>query len=288
MKKLLPYKVAIINGGATGMGRSTALLFAGEGCSCVIADINEVEGKKTAAAATKKGEECLFFKCDITDLTQIRDCVAYTVKKFGKVDILVGCAGGSVVKRRVGASSRTVAKPRRGIQYIEEEYYDLMMALNLKGHVFFCKEVAPHMIARKYGKIVLISSQGVYNPPGPATEYHSAKAGILGLTYNLAYELAPHHINVNAILPGPVKTPFWDPVLSMVPEDKRDAALEKLGQSTPLGRIGRPEDIANTALFLSSELSSFITGQAINVGGGIPLSRYVDGGFAGMTQPESG
>jgi len=283
MKNLLPDKVAIINGGATGMGRSTALLFAGEGCSCVIADINEAEGKKTAAEATKNGKECLFFKCDITDLTQIRDCVAETVKKFGKVDILVGSAGGSVVKRRGGASAGAVAKPRRGIQYIEEEYYDLMMALNLKGHVFFCKEVAPHMIARKYGKIVLISSQGVYNPPGPATEYHAAKAGILGLAFNLAYELAPHHINVNAILPGPVKTPFWDPVLSMVPEDKRDAALEKLGQSTPLGRIGRAEDIANTALFLSSELSSFITGQAINVGGGIPLSRYEEGGFAGIT-----
>jgi NAD(P)-dependent dehydrogenase (short-subunit alcohol dehydrogenase family) len=285
MKKLLPGKVAIINGGASGMGKATALLFAEEGCSCVIADINEAEGKKTAAAATKNGRECAFFKCDLTDLTQIRDCVAYTVKKFGKVDILVGCAGGSVVKRRAGASVKPVEKPRRGIQNIEEEYYDLMMALNLKGHVFFCKEVAPYMIKQKYGKIVFISSQGVYNPPGPATEYHSAKAGILGLMYNLAYELAPQNITVNAILPGPVKTPFWDPVLSMVPEGERDAALEKLGQSTPLGRIGQPEDIANAVLFLSSELSSFITGQALNVGGGIPLSRYVEGGFGGVTKP---
>jgi NAD(P)-dependent dehydrogenase (short-subunit alcohol dehydrogenase family) len=159
-----------------------------------------------------------------------------------------------------------------------------MMALNLKGHVFFCKEVAPHMIKQQSGKIVLVSSQGVYNPPGPATEYHSAKAGILGLTFNLAYELAPHNINVNAILPGPVKTPFWDPVLGDIPEALRDAALEKLGRSTPLGRIGQPEDIANAALFLASELSSFITGQALNVGGGLPLGRYLDGAFAGVTQ----
>lgn len=277
MKKLLPDKVAIINGGATGMGRSTALLFAGEGCSCVIADINEVEGKKTAVEATKKGSESIFIKCDITDLKQIADCVAGTVKKFGKVDILVGSAGGSKVKG--GAIDA-----KRGIQNIDETHYDLMMALNLKGHVFFCKEVAPHMMAQKYGKIVLISSMGVYNPPGPATEYHSAKAGILGLTFNLAYELAPYNINVNAILPGPVKTPFWDPVFSMIPENERGAALEKLGQSTPLGRIGLPEDIASAVLFLSSELSSFITGQALSVAGGLPLGRYVDGGFMGMRE----
>ncbi|MGD0795847.1 MAG: SDR family oxidoreductase [Dehalococcoidales bacterium] len=277
MKKLLPGKVALINGGATGMGRSTALLFAGEGCSCVIADINEIEGEKTAAEATKKGSECIFTKCDITDLRQIKNCVAGTMKKFGKVDILVGSAGGSKVKG-------SAESPKRGIQYIDETHYDLMMALNLKGHVFFCKEVAPHMIARKYGKIVLISSMGVYNPPGPATEYHSAKAGILGLTFNLAYELAPYNITVNAILPGPVRTPFWDPVFSMLPESERGPALEKLGQSTPLGRIGRPEDIANAVLFLSSEMSSYITGQALSVAGGLPLSRYVDGSFMGMQE----
>ena len=281
MKKLLTDKVAIINGGATGMGRSSATLFAEEGCSCVIADINEAEGKKTAAEAAKKGPECVFIHCDLTDLRQIRDCVDRTVKKFGKLDILVGSAGGSKVKSSAGAA----ANPKRGIQYIDEEHYDSIMALNLKGHVFFCKEAAPHMIKQQYGKIVLISSMGVYSPPGPATEYHSAKAGILGLTFNLAYELAPHHITVNAILPGPVKTPFWDPVLSMIPESERGAALERIGQATPLGRIGLPEDIANAALFLASDMSSFITGQALSVAGGVPLSRYVDGGFIGMREP---
>jgi 3-oxoacyl-[acyl-carrier protein] reductase len=226
------------------------------------------------------GQECTFIKCDITDLKQIKECVERTVKKFGKVDILVGCAGGSVVKDK----ENSVKRPPRGIQYVEERRYDLMMALNLKGHVFFCKEVAPHMIKQQYGKIVLVSSLGVFSPPGPGAEYHSAKAGILGLTFNLAYELAPHHITVNAILPGPVKTPFWDPVLSLVPKNKRGAALERVGQATPLGRIGLPEDIANAALFLASELSSFITGQALNVGGAIPLNRYDDGGFSGVTR----
>lgn len=284
MKALLPDRVAIINGGATGMGRSTAYLFSEEGCSCVIADIKEEEGKKTAEEATKKGKECIFIKCDITDLQQIKDCVDQTIKKFGKVDILVGCAGGTIPRDRVIETAKPGERPRMGIQYTDEKYYDMMMALNLKGHVFFCKEVAPYMIEQNYGKIVLISSLGVLSPPGPSVEYHGAKAGIMGLVYNLAFELAPHNINVNGILPGPVKTPFYDPILSMVPESERDAVFDRMGQGTPLGRIGLPEDIANACLFLCSELSSYITGQNINIGGGIPLGRYREGGF--MRPPE--
>jgi NAD(P)-dependent dehydrogenase (short-subunit alcohol dehydrogenase family) len=267
-RPLLPGKVAIINGGATGMGRSTALLFSEEGCNCVIADINETNGKKTAAEASARGKECLFVKCDLTDVKQIKACVDATVKKFKTVDILVGCAGGTIARKRQGG---------RGVRYTDEEYYDLMMALNLKGHVFFAKEVAPYMIKQDSGKMVFISSMGVYSPPGPSVEYHGAKAGILGITYNLAYELAPHHINVNAILPGPVNTPFWDPVLANIPADKREATMISLGKNVPLGRVGQPEDIANCCLFFCSELSSFITGQTMSVAGGIPLSCYVEG-----------
>jgi NAD(P)-dependent dehydrogenase (short-subunit alcohol dehydrogenase family) len=135
------------------------------------------------------------------------------------------------------------------------------------------------MIKQNYGKIVLISSMGVFNPPAASIEYHTAKAGMLGLTYNLAFELAPHNINVNAILPGPIKTPFWDPLLAGMSENERKAYLEGMGKNTPLGRAGLPEDIANAILFLSSELSSYITGQTLNVSGGMPLGRYKEGGL---------
>jgi NAD(P)-dependent dehydrogenase (short-subunit alcohol dehydrogenase family) len=104
--------------------------------------------------------------------------------------------------------------------------------------------------------------------------------GIWGLTYNLAFELAPHNINVNAILPGPIKTPFWDPLLAGMPESDRKAYMDGMGKNTPLGRASQPEDIANAVLFLSSELSSYITGQTLNVSGGMPLGRYREGGFA--------
>lgn len=287
MRELLTDRVAIINGGATGMGRSTALLFSEEGCSCVIADIKVEEGKETAEEATRKGKECIFVNCDITKLQQIKGCVDQTIKKFGKVDILVGCAGGSVPRSRVIEPPAPGERPRMGIQYTDEKYYDLMMALNLKGHVFFAKEVAPYMIEQKYGKIVLISSLGVYSPPGPSVEYHGAKAGIMGLVINLAYELAPHNITVNGLLPGPVKTPFWDPVLANIPADEKGAALDRIGQNVPLGRVGQPEDIANAVLFLCSDLSSWITGQNINIGGGLPLSRYRGGGII-QPPPEGG
>jgi NAD(P)-dependent dehydrogenase (short-subunit alcohol dehydrogenase family) len=273
MKKLLPDKVAIINGGSTGMGRSTALLFAEEGCNCVIADIKEEEGKKTAADATKKGKEAIFVKCDITDLKQIKDCVDQTVKKFGTVHILVGCAGGAVARSRV-IPAKPGEQPKMGIEYTDEKYFDLMTDLNYKGHVFFCKEVAPYMKKQKYGKIVLISSMGVFNPPGPAVEYHGAKAAIIGLVYNLAYEMGPSNVNVNGILPGPIKTPFWDPVLAMIPESERSGMMDRMGTFSPIGRVGQPEDIGYTVLFLCSDISSYITGQMINVGGGIPMGRY--------------
>ncbi len=278
MKPLLAGRVAIINGGATGMGRATARLFAEEGCHCVIADINEKEGTRTAEEATARGPEALFVRCDLSDLKQIKDCVDRTIEKFGKVEILVGCAGGSVPRQRAAPGGD---RRQRGIRYTDEKTYDLIMAVNFKGHVFFCKEVSGYMIDQHYGKICLVSSMGVYHPPGPAAEYHGAKAGIIGLVYNLAYELAPSNINVNGILPGPVRSPFWDAVLADVPEGQRDAALDEIGRGTPLGRVGTPEDIANTALFLCSEMSAFITGQMISVAGGIPMDHYQAGGRIG-------
>jgi len=199
--------------------------------------------------------------------------VDQTTKKFGTVHILVGCAGGSV-PRDTARPRNADGSPKYGVENTDEKHFDMMTDLNYKGHVFFCKEVVPYMKKQKYGKICLISSLGVFHPPGPSVEYHGAKAAIIGLVNNLAYELGPSNINVNGILPGPVKTPFWDPVLSAIPKEARGAAMDELGKSLPIGRVGLPEDIANTTLFLCSEMSSFITGQMLNVGGGLPMNRF--------------
>lgn len=257
-------RVAIITGGAIGMGRSMAILFASEGSSIVIADILKEEGTKTAEEVRQKGGEGLFVQCDITDSHQVQDMVEQTIRKFGKVDILVNNAGGVVRGGKSGGGS---------IFNITEEQWDKALALNLKSHVFCCKAVVPYMREKKYGKIINISSMGVFSPPGPSVDYHSAKAGILGMTYNLAFELAPYNINVNAILPGPTRTAFWDPVTVGVTD--KDAYFTELAKKeVPLRRIGTPQDIARAALFLASEHSSFITGATIPVAGGIPLSPY--------------
>jgi len=261
---LLSDRVAIITGGAIGMGRSMALLFAEEGCSVVIADILTKEGTKTAEEVAKKGRDSVFVQCDITDTRQVQDMVDQTISKFGKVDILVNNAGG--IPKDLKGSGGSIVN-------ITEEQWDKVLALNLKGYVSCCKAVVPHMKEKRYGKIISISSMGVFAPPAPSVDYHSAKAGVLGMTYNLAFELAPFNINVNAILPGPVRTAFWDPVTKGVAD--KDAYFAKIAKiQVPLQRIGTPEDIAGAALFLASELSSYITGATIPVAGGIPLSPY--------------
>ena len=127
------------------------------------------------------------------------------------------------------------------------------------------------MKERKYGKIVNISSVGAIQPPQHTINYNSAKAGIIGFTYDLANTLAPLNINVNAILPGPIRTPFYDKMTEPMTEKEKDDFFAFLATKVPMKRIGTPEDIAGAALFLVSELSAFITGEKLLVSGGIPL-----------------
>jgi NAD(P)-dependent dehydrogenase (short-subunit alcohol dehydrogenase family) len=253
---LLSDRVAIITGGAVGIGRGIALKFAAEGCSIVIADIDAIEGKKTAEEVSKKGREGIFVSCDVTNSSQVRDMVDKAVSKFGEIDILVNNAGG-------------VPDPKGSLAEVTEEQWDRSLDLNLKSVFLCCKAVVPHMKKNKYGKIINISSLGAVHPAVSVVHYHAAKAGVLGLTYNLAFELAPFNIAVNAILPGPIRTPFWEPVTRDIPD--KDAYFAEIAKKeVPMQRVGTPEDIAGAALFLASELSAFVSGETINVAGGLP------------------
>ncbi len=254
---LLANRVAIITGGAMGIGKGMALKFAEEGCSVVIADISEAEGKKTAGEVSQKGGEGVFVKCNVTDNKQIQDMVAQAISKFKKIDILVNNAGG--VPGVTGGN----------LEEVTEDEWDRFLDLNLKSAFLCCKAVVPHMKKNKYGKIINFSSIGAVHPCVSVVHYHSAKGGVLGLTYNLAFELAPFNIYVNAILPGPVRTPFWEPVTKDIKD--KDAYFDAIGKmEVPMQRVGTPEDIAGAALFLASELSSFVTGEAMHVAGGLP------------------
>lgn len=270
---LLPNRVAIITGGATGIGRSIAVRFAEEGCDVAIADINVEEANKTLNQVLEQGREGLVIECDIADSTQVRNMVETVIGKFGKIDILVNNAG------RAGSTRESTAPP--SVANITEEQWDRVVAINLKGAFLCCKEVVPHMKERRYGKIINISTLGWIDPPANSPHYHAAKAGIVGLTNDIACELSPHNIFVNAILPGPIRTPFYDAMLASMTDEEKDVFFERLGKTVPLQRVGVPEDVAGVALFLASELSSFVAGASIPVGGGIPLRPFLSSVMSG-------
>jgi len=254
---LLENRVAIITGGAKGMGKGMALKFAEEGCSVAIADISMKEANDTIAEVSKKGKEGLAIQCDVTDGNQVREAVDKVISKYGKIDILVNNAG--------------AIAPHKPIEDITEEEWDKVQALNLKSHFLFCKYVVPHMKKQKYGKIIGISSIGAIQPPAHEIHYNTAKAAIIGFTYDLGRELAPLNITVNAILPGPIRTSFYDHMIGSMPDKEKDAFFNQgLGPKTPMQRVGTPEDIAGAALFLASELGAFVTCQTLCVAGGLP------------------
>jgi 3-oxoacyl-[acyl-carrier protein] reductase len=249
---LLENRVPIITGGAMGIGRGIAMKFASEGCKVAISDINMKEANKTVADIAKKGGQAIAIECNATNGKQVANLVDQVIRKYSKIDILVNNTGG--------------LPSTAPVEEMSEEEWDSVIALNLKSTFLACKYVVPYMKAAKYGKIVNISSLGATSPPSSNIHYHSGKAGVLGLTIDLAVGLAADKINVNAIIPGPIRTAFFGSRLN------DDAFFAELGKTVPLGRVGTPDDIAGAALFLASELSSFITAEFINVTGGLPLS----------------
>jgi NAD(P)-dependent dehydrogenase (short-subunit alcohol dehydrogenase family) len=256
---LLTDRVAIITGGARGIGKGIALKFAQEGCAVVIADIDKKSADQTLAEITKKGGKGLAIACDALDEKQVKAAVDKAIGQFGKIDILVNNAGGMLV----------APKP---IEDMPEADWDRVLTLNLKSLFLFSKAVVPHMKKRKYGRIINLSSAAALNPPAHCIHYHTAKMGIIGFTLDLAHTLAPFNISVNVLLPGPVRTDFYDPMLGKLSEKEKDAFFDDLGKGDiPMQRVGTIEDVANAALFLASDMSSYITGDALLVSGGSPL-----------------
>jgi NAD(P)-dependent dehydrogenase (short-subunit alcohol dehydrogenase family) len=254
---LLADKVAIITGGAKGIGRGMALKFAAEGCAVTIVDIARPEADAIAGQITKSGGRAIAIECNITEEKQVQAAVSRTVDKFGTVDIMVNNAGAA------GASFP--------VEELPEDVWDRTMDLNLKSQYFFCKYVVPIMKAKRYGKIINFSSIGGVQPPAHHIAYNTAKAAVLGFTYDLATALAPFNINVNAIVPGPVRSSFYDRATGKMTAAEKDGFFAALGRKVPMQRPGTPEDMAGAALFLASELGAYVTGHALYVSGGLPL-----------------
>ncbi|MFC1621171.1 3-oxoacyl-[acyl-carrier-protein] reductase [Candidatus Omnitrophota bacterium] len=243
---ILEGKVALVTGGARGIGREIALSLAREGANIALCDVNLEEAEKTAKEIRDLGRDCIALKADVTSLKDVQDMMDKILDKLSKLDILINNAG--------------ITKDGLVLRMSEQDW-DKVIAVNLKG-CFICTKVASRvMLKQRFGKIVnLASIIGIMGNIGQAN-YAASKAGIIGLTKSVAKELAPRGVSVNAIAPGFIKTEMT----AKLPEDIQKKMLSFI----PLGRFGEPKDVANLALFLSSENSSYITGQVIQIDGGM-------------------
>ncbi|MFZ5639413.1 MAG: 3-oxoacyl-[acyl-carrier-protein] reductase [Bacillota bacterium] len=244
----LENKVAVITGGAAGIGRETALLFAREGAQVAVCDFDEAAGRATLKEVQAQSPGSSFFKVDVADRTQVRERINAVAEKYGRIDVLVNNAG---ITRDALLKKMT------------EEQWDQVVAVNLKG-VFNCTQaVAEIMLQQGSGKIVNTTSVvGLYGNVGQ-TNYAATKAGVIGMTKSWAKELGSRGINVNAVAPGFIVTEMT----AKVP----DKFLTLVKEKTPLGRLGKPVDIANAYLFLASEEASYINGAILSVDGGLVL-----------------
>jgi 3-oxoacyl-[acyl-carrier protein] reductase len=245
-------KVALITGGAAGIGKATAIRFAEEGASVVICDVDTKSGEKTLK---ELGPDAAFFRVDVTDRGSVDSWVKSVLEKFGRIDVLVNNAG--IVRDSL------LVKVKEGelIRQMPEDDFDLVVAINLKG-VFNCTQaVAPAMVRQGGGVILNASSIVGMDGNLGQTNYIATKAGVIGMTKVWARELGRHNIRVNAVAPGFTATD----IISSVP----DNILEGMMKRTPLGRLGQPLDIANAYLFLASDEASFISGNVLRVDGGL-------------------
>jgi 3-oxoacyl-[acyl-carrier protein] reductase len=242
-------KVGIITGGAQGIGKATAEQFAREGAKVVIVDVDEAMAQKTADELTQStGGSFLGVKADVRDFAQCETAVKAALDKFSKIDILVNNAG--------------ITKDNLLMRMTEAEW-DLVMDINLKGAFNFTKAVARPMLKAHAGRIINIASVvGQEGNPGQAN-YSASKGGLIAMTKSCAKEFGSRNILCNAIAPGFIHTRLTD----VLPEEARAA----LKSRTILGRWGEPIEIARVIVFLASEDATYITGQVINVNGGMYL-----------------
>lgn len=246
---MLNNKVAIVTGASKGIGKAIAINFAKEGAKVIVNYRSDDEGAKQVIEEIKSnGGEGFLHKGDVSDFAVAEDLVKMCVEKFSRVDILVNNAG--ITKDTL-------------LLRMKEEDFDKVINVNLKGSFNCVKHVSNIMVKQKYGKIINISSVvGLIGNAGQVN-YAASKAGVIGMTKSLAKELGTRGINVNAIAPGFIETDMTD-VLS-------DKIKETIISHVPVGKMGEAKDVANLAVFLASDLSSYITGQVINVDGGMVM-----------------
>lgn len=247
-------KVALITGAATGIGRRIATRLAEEGADIAIFDVNTAEAEKTAGMVRERGRRVEVAKVDVGDFEATDKAIAAVIKSFGQIDILVNNAG--II--RLGTVIDTPVKEWREV-----------FRVNVDGVFHCCKAALPHMLKRGNGKIINTASWfGKIGKP-EYSAYCASKFAVIGLTQSLAMEMAPHGINVNAVCPGTIVETQMRVEADAESVRRGIATAKEREKNIPLGRVGLPDDIARTVAFLASDEAAYMTGQAINVTGGL-------------------
>ena len=250
-------KTAIVTGGAMGIGLGIAYRLAEAGANVVIADLDSKAGRETASRLEKNGFQVSFIQTDVSKENDVQIVTDFAVKTYGGIDILVNNAG---------------IYPQMPVLNMKTEMFEKIISVNLKSVFLFTKAIGEVMIRQgRGGKIINITSIDALHPSSVGLAvYDASKHGLWGFTKNTALELAPHNIQVNAIAPGGVVTPGTSVGKIVSPELEK--VLKKFFEKIPMKRMGDPDDIGKVALFLASDLSSYMTGSQIVVDGGVLLS----------------
>ncbi|MFC1563822.1 3-oxoacyl-[acyl-carrier-protein] reductase [candidate division KSB1 bacterium] len=244
----LDNKVALVTGGSQGIGRSIAFVLAEAGAAVAITDIDKDNGEKTVKEIAAQGGTARFYHGSVTDGGSVDEMVSSIVKDLGSIDVLVNNAG--ITKDGL-------------IMRMKDDQWDDVISINLKGAFNCLRAVTKYMMKQRYGSIINMSSViGVMGNAGQAN-YAASKAGLIGLTKSAAKEFASRNIRVNAIAPGFIRTRMTE----LLAEDVKQSYMD----SIPLKRLGEPEDVAKLILFLASDAGSYITGQVINIDGGLVM-----------------
>ena len=243
-------RVALVTGGGRGIGAATAELLARDGAKVAVSDMDRAPAEEVARPI-----HGIAIACDVTDRAQVEAMVERTVKEFGRLDILVACAG--------------ITRDNLLFKMTDEDW-DSVIDTHLKGAFLSARAAQKHMVEQKYGKIVLLSSTSALGNRGQ-TNYSAAKAGLQGMARTLAIELGPFNVNVNAVAPGFVETRMTRATAERLGVDYEAFKIGAASQ-IPLRRVGQPEDIAAVIAFLCSDESGFVSGQTIYVRGGLAQS----------------
>ena len=244
-------RVAFITGAGRGIGAAVARKLAGDGAAVAVADMDLGPAEETAGAVREAGRRALALACDVTSRQQVEAAVDRAVGDFGQLDILVACAG--IIRDNL-------------LFRMTDDDWDSVIDTHLKGSFYAARAAQKHMVARRYGKMVFISSTSALGNRGQSN-YATAKAGLQGMTKTLAIELGPFNVNVNCVAPGFIATAMTRQTAERMGVSFEQFA-EAIAAEMPLRRVGEPEDVAGTIAFLCSDEASYVSGQVIYIAGG--------------------